>query len=77
MHRRRSWGSWIGRQASFSGAARRNGGDCNLVSEATSKGRLNMDQRIPHSEAWGLVVIMALVASWLLYRYFAPKTWRE
>jgi hypothetical protein len=36
-----------------------------------------MDQRIPHSEAWGLVVIMALVASWLLYRYFAPKTWRE
>lgn len=36
-----------------------------------------MDQRIPHSEAWGLVVIMALVGSWLLYRYFAPKTWRE
>ena len=36
-----------------------------------------MNQQIPHSEAWGLVVVMVVVASWLLYHYFAPKTWRE
>ncbi len=33
--------------------------------------------QIPHSELWGLAVIMVVIASWLFYRYFAPKTWRE
>lgn len=36
-----------------------------------------MDKPIPHSEAWGLAVIMIVVGSWFLYRYLAPKTWRE
>ena len=32
---------------------------------------------IAHSGAWPLAVIMIVVASWLFYRYFAPKGWRE
>jgi len=36
-----------------------------------------MNENIAHSGAWGLAVIMIVVASWLLYRYLAPKTWRE
>lgn len=34
-------------------------------------------QDIAHSGAWGLAAIMIVVASWVLYRYLAPKTWRE
>lgn len=26
---------------------------------------------------WGVAVIMVIVLSWLFYRYFAPKGWRE
>jgi methanethiol S-methyltransferase len=37
----------------------------------------NMNEEISHSGAWGLALIMIVVASWLFYRYFAPKTWRE
>lgn len=36
-----------------------------------------MDQPIAHTEAWGLAIVMILVASWFLYRYLAPKSWRE
>jgi len=36
-----------------------------------------MNQDIAHTGAWGLAVIMVLVASWFLYRYLAPKSWRE
>jgi len=36
-----------------------------------------MEEEIAHSGAWGLAVIMIVVVSWLLYRYLAPKTWRE
>lgn len=36
-----------------------------------------MDENIAHSGAWGLAVIMVLAASWFLYRYLAPKSWRE
>jgi methanethiol S-methyltransferase len=36
-----------------------------------------MDEHFAHSGVWGLAVIMIVVASWLFYRYFAPKTWRE
>jgi len=36
-----------------------------------------MKAEITHSGAWGLAVIMIVVASWLFYRYLAPKTWRE
>ena len=32
---------------------------------------------IGHAGAWGLAAIMVAVASWILYRYLAPKTWRE
>lgn len=36
-----------------------------------------MDLHIAHSEFWGLAVIMIVIVSWLFYRYFAPKNWRE
>ena len=36
-----------------------------------------MKEDIAHSGAWGIAVIMIVVASWIFYRYFAPKTWRE
>jgi len=36
-----------------------------------------MKEHLSHTGAWGLAVIFMVVASWLLYRYLAPKTWRE
>lgn len=36
-----------------------------------------MNLHIAHSEFWGLAVIMIVIVSWLFYRYFAPKNWRE
>ncbi|MCC7240818.1 MAG: isoprenylcysteine carboxylmethyltransferase family protein [Acidobacteria bacterium] len=36
-----------------------------------------MNEQIGHSGAWALALIMIVVASWVLYRYLAPKTWRE
>lgn len=36
-----------------------------------------MSEHIAHSGAWGLAAIMVVVASWVLYRYLAPKSWRE
>jgi len=36
-----------------------------------------MDENFAHSGAWGIAAIMIAVASWILYRYLAPKSWRE
>ena len=36
-----------------------------------------MERGIEHSGAWGMALIVIVIASWLLYRYLAPKTWRE
>lgn len=36
-----------------------------------------MNQNISHTGAWGLAIIMIVLVSWILYRYLAPKTWRE
>ena len=36
-----------------------------------------MNEHIAHSGAWGIALIVIVIASWLLYRYLAPKTWRE
>lgn len=36
-----------------------------------------MNELIVHSGAWALSLIMIVVVSWVFYRYFAPKTWRE
>lgn len=36
-----------------------------------------MTEHFAHSGAWGLAIIMIVVASWLVYRYLAPRTWRE
>jgi protein-S-isoprenylcysteine O-methyltransferase Ste14 len=36
-----------------------------------------MNVHIAHSEFWGLAVVMTVIVSWVFYRYFAPKTWRE
>jgi protein-S-isoprenylcysteine O-methyltransferase Ste14 len=41
------------------------------------KGLRDMDEQIANSGLWPLAVIMTVVASWFLYRYLAPKTWRE
>ncbi len=36
-----------------------------------------MNEHIAHSGAWGLALIVIVLVSWALYRYLAPKTWRE
>lgn len=36
-----------------------------------------MKEHIAHSGAWGLALIVIVLVSWMLYRYLAPKTWRE
>tara|TARA_R110001606_G_C15403585_1_gene653700 strand:+ start:13628 stop:14287 length:660 start_codon:yes stop_codon:yes gene_type:complete len=36
-----------------------------------------MEQDFAHSGAWALAILMIVVISWFLYRYLAPKTWRE
>ncbi len=36
-----------------------------------------MNEHIAHSGAWGVTFIVVVVISWFLYRYLAPKTWRE
>lgn len=36
-----------------------------------------MTDHIAHSGAWGIALIVIAVASWFLYRYLAPKTWKE
>ncbi|MCB2141332.1 isoprenylcysteine carboxylmethyltransferase family protein [bacterium] len=36
-----------------------------------------MDGHIAHSGAWGLAIIVIVIVSWLLYRYLAPRNWRE
>lgn len=41
------------------------------------KGTQIMNEHFAHSGAWALAIIMIVVASWLFYRYAAPKSWRE
>ena len=36
-----------------------------------------MTDFIAHSGAWALAAIMVAIVSWVLYRYLAPKSWRE
>lgn len=36
-----------------------------------------MDKQIAHSGAWGLAIIVIVIVSWIFYRYFAPRNWRE
>lgn len=36
-----------------------------------------MERGIEHSGAWAVALIVIVIASWLLYKYLAPKTWRE
>lgn len=36
-----------------------------------------MTPPISHSGAWGLALIMIVAATWFLYRFLAPKSWRE
>ena len=36
-----------------------------------------MKEHIAHSGAWGIALIMIVAVSWFLYRYLAPKTWKE
>lgn len=36
-----------------------------------------MERGIEHSGAWAVALIVIVIASWLLYRYLAPKNWRE
>ncbi len=36
-----------------------------------------MKQEFAHSGAWGIAIIMIIIASWFIYRFLAPKSWRE
>lgn len=36
-----------------------------------------MTDHIAHSGAWGIALIVIVVVSWFLYRYLAPRTWKE
>ncbi len=36
-----------------------------------------MEQHIGHSGVWGLAIIVIVITSWFLYRYLAPKNWRD
>lgn len=36
-----------------------------------------MNEHVAHSGAWGIALIVIAVASWFLYRYLAPETWKE
>jgi protein-S-isoprenylcysteine O-methyltransferase Ste14 len=36
-----------------------------------------MPEHIAHSGAWALAIIMIVVASWVFYRYLAPRKWRD
>ena len=36
-----------------------------------------MEQHTGHTGVWGLAIIMIVVASWFLYRYLAPRNWRD
>ncbi len=36
-----------------------------------------MTETIAHSGAWGIAVIMIVLISWVMYRWLAPRTWRE
>lgn len=37
----------------------------------------NIDRFAMHYGNWGLVAIIVVIVSWLLYRYVAPTSWRE
>ncbi len=30
-----------------------------------------------HVGTWGLAIIVVVIVSWLMYRYFAPRSWKE
>lgn len=36
-----------------------------------------MNEVIGHTGLWGVALIMVVLVSWLFYRYFAPRSWRE
>lgn len=36
-----------------------------------------MEREIEHSGAWIIALFVIVIASWLLYKYLAPKSWRE
>lgn len=36
-----------------------------------------MNELISHSGAWSLAIVVIAVASWVMYHYLAPRTWRE
>lgn len=36
-----------------------------------------MSENFAHAGVWGVAAIMIAAASWFLYRYLAPKSWRE
>ena len=36
-----------------------------------------MTEQISHTGAWAIALIVIVVVSWFLYRYLAPRTWKE
>src|SRR5712691_4087864 len=43
----------------------------------TSRGVHYMTSFSEHYGHWGYVAVLVLIASWILYRYAAPRSWRE
>ena len=38
---------------------------------------VDIDKQRGKPMAWGLAAIMIVIVSWIFYRYFAPRGWRE
>ena len=36
-----------------------------------------MQEHFAHSGAWGVAILVIVGVGWFLYRFLAPKTWRE
>lgn len=36
-----------------------------------------MNELMGHAGLWGIALIVIALVSWMFYRYFAPKSWRE
>lgn len=41
------------------------------------QGPIGNDSGLPLGGVWELTLVMVLIASWVLYRFVAPKSWRE
>lgn len=48
-----------------------------LVSTDNNDEYIQMDAQFNHAGAWAIAILMVVVASWVFYRFLAPKSWHE